>query len=383
MRDPKEVLAAVVAERKKEVQDLELEMEKTADWIASLPKARSQRIDQSGQVSTIMMGGSRDVILNHVADEWQRAETEIVSIIGRENLTLMFEPFFENIVVGLVRRGVSFRIMTDITSETAKQVEHIQELAEVRHSSVDLEFDIIDGSMLLLLLSRKGVSSQEPLLLTTKDHAFVDTLSGLFSKLWNQSIPADAMLAVPSNEHNGGVIRLDAKLSQITEFKRKGFADLIASETMRALVGKSARELQEVASGICNAWLSKIGEEHFTTLDDFYAAHQSGNTELSRLEGRSVPLGKGFFAISHCPCPIEARATADQEIAIAICEMHRELVRDYANKVTIGSRRLKAILSPKPNGVSWRFEAGDNPSDMKVRRLRQLSEYYGCVAAFA
>ena len=381
--DPKEVLPTLLTKKKKELQGLELEMDKTAEWIASRPKVNSQHSHPSGEMSTVVLGGSREAILNRVAEEWKRAESEIVSIIGSENLMLMLEPFFKNFVGDLHRRGVSFRIMTEITSETAKQIRLIEEFAEVRHSPVDLEFDIVDGSTLLLLLSKKVVSSQEPLLLTTTDHAFVDTMSGLFCKLWDHSIPANIMLAVPSSENNRGVVSLDAKLGQITEFKRTRLAELIASEAIRALVGRSGRELQEVTSGICIACLSKTGEEHFITLDDFYAAHQRGNTGLSRVEGRSILLGKGFFAIAHCPCPIEARATADQEIATAICEMHRELVRGYANKVTIGSRRLRAILSPKPNGVAWRFEAGDDPSDMKVKRLRQLSEYYGCVAAFA
>jgi sugar-specific transcriptional regulator TrmB len=382
LRDPKEIFPSLIERRKNELQSLEDEMMKTAEWIASISKANSPRIKGSDEISpTIVLGGSREGILNRVAAEWRRATSEIVSVIGRDNLVLMFEPFFKNLVQDLLRRGVSFRIVTEVTSKTAREIELIQEFAEVRHDArIALEFDIIDGNKLLLLLSKVG-ASQEPFLLKTMDRAFVDTMLGLFDKIWDHSVSADMLLAMPTDA--GSVIGRDFEVGHVTGSKRKDFVDLIATEAMRGVLEKGSRELQEFTSSICHAWMSKISEEHYVSLDDLYAAHQSASTGLAMLEGKTIPLGNGFFAFRNCPCPvIEAGSTANQEIGTEICEVHREIVRGYADKVTIGSRKLRALLSPKPNGAAWKFEAGDDPSDKKLRRLTELSKRYGCVVAF-
>ena len=379
LRNPKEVFPSLLENRKKELQGLEREMDKTADWIASKPRANSQH-GHRVEMSTVVLGGAREAILTRAVAEWGQARSEIVSVIGRDNLAVMFEPFFKNHVQGLLQRGVSFRILTEVTSNTAKQIEVIREFAEVRHDApIALEFDIIDGNTLLLLLSKNG-SPKRTLLMRTMDRAFVDTMLGLFAKLWNHSLPADILLAIPAN---GRVVSQTPEVGQITGSKIRNFADLIAAEAIRRVLEKDSRELQEFTSSICHAWLSKIAEEHYMTLDDFYAAHQGETTGLAMLEGKPIPLGNGFFALRNCPCPvIEARSTADQVVRTAICEVHREIVRGYADKVTIGSRKLRALLSPKPNGVAWKFEAGDDPSDKKLRRLRELSKCYGCVVAF-
>jgi sugar-specific transcriptional regulator TrmB len=136
----------------------------------------------------------------------QSSEKEVLLIMSIKGLTrlLSFRNFYR-IVKSRARRGVQFKVISEITPDNlqdAKILSRISELRHIKHQITNASiYDTKIGSVALSLIEDLTLDAKDHIALWTTTQSFISTLRNFFDSVWFLAEPAESRIRVVGSDN--------------------------------------------------------------------------------------------------------------------------------------------------------------------------------------
>ncbi|MFC1698225.1 TrmB family transcriptional regulator [Nanoarchaeota archaeon] len=189
---PNEVVERVKKNMREEADSKidRLENLKTTEVLGELNTLHTQGIElvEPSDLAGSLRG--RHNLYNHLELTIRNAEQSVNILTTTQGLMRKIEglkPTFE----ALKKKGVKIKIAAPITPETSSTIKEIQGIADVKHSTVNARFAIVDGKeIIFMVLDDKDVHPTYDIGIWVNTPFFASAMNGLYDMAWKDMKPA-------------------------------------------------------------------------------------------------------------------------------------------------------------------------------------------------
>jgi sugar-specific transcriptional regulator TrmB len=163
----------------KQVEDL-----KGGEMMSELSLLYSQGVDKVEPTELTASIRGRNNLYDHLAGLMREAKKEVVLSTTSQGLVRKADAL-KHVMRELQKKGVKVRIAAPVNADNEKAAKELAVVAEVRHSTLDSRFMIVDGKkMTFMLVSDKEVNSNYDSGVTVDSPFFVGGFQAMFENAW-------------------------------------------------------------------------------------------------------------------------------------------------------------------------------------------------------
>jgi sugar-specific transcriptional regulator TrmB len=133
------------------------------------------------------------------------SEKEVCLIMSVKGLTRLFRfKHFYKIIESKAKKGVQFKVITEITPENLEEGKALSKISELRHIKDQITnasiYDDKVGSVALSVSEDLALDAKDHIALWTTTHSFISTLHNFFDSVWYVAEPAENRIRIAATE---------------------------------------------------------------------------------------------------------------------------------------------------------------------------------------
>jgi sugar-specific transcriptional regulator TrmB len=164
---------------------------KKSEVMSELHLLYNQGVDKVDPTELTTSIKGRNNLYDHLAGQMREAKKEVVISTTDQGLVRKADAL-KHVMKEVQKRGVKVRIAAPLNDESAKAAKELSGLAEVRDSTLDSRFMIVDGErMTFMLVSDKEVNSNYDSGVNVNAPFFVAAFQKMFDNAWKDMKKAE------------------------------------------------------------------------------------------------------------------------------------------------------------------------------------------------
>ncbi len=201
---PKEAISRILADKKKEVDELSQRAEETADQLDAVRWRPRESTEEPEFLRIAFRIVGETGVPNAIERMLRSAKQEIDITISNRNLSLWSVQGMDDVLRDAAERGVRTRIITKIERENSGEVEQLCAFCQIRHVENTLyntciaDDEVITGAPTGNTVERGRYDAY----LATSEQGLVETLKTFFERTWETSTDAQEKLQALKQETN-------------------------------------------------------------------------------------------------------------------------------------------------------------------------------------